>query len=130
MEKKSDDCEFVREISAAMKTRQLSIRDVAKRAGVTYEHVRRIVRGGGVPQNPLLRVICDILDLNYEQMLLLRDELKYADKLAHLVERKSGRKASMDGLDAVWELLSSDQQKDLVEMGRRWAERNRGAKIA
>jgi hypothetical protein len=57
-------------------------------------------------------------------MKLLRDEAKYAEPLAHLVQRQSGKKAGLEPIEHVWDVLSSEQQQDLIAIAQRWAERS------
>lgn len=79
MEKKIGSRLLASRIELAMKTKKLDIIGLSDKADSTYEHVRKIVRGFTFPSKFFLRILCDILDLDFMEM----DRLLQIDKLVH-----------------------------------------------
>jgi transcriptional regulator with XRE-family HTH domain len=112
-------------LTEAMKVKEVSIRDLALATGVTYEHIRRVVRGMNNPATPLLKLICASLQLNETDLMqyAAADELerKYGDVPAIL----SGKAPDMVMLERYWAHLTPDQKQDLTNLAQQWATRNR-----
>ncbi len=112
-------------LNEAMKLQGVSIRDLALATGVTYEHIRRVVRGLNNPATPLLKLICGFLQLPFDDLkqYAAADELerKYGDVPAIL----AGKVPDMVMLERYWAYLTPEQKADLTTMAQQWAQRNR-----
>jgi transcriptional regulator with XRE-family HTH domain len=64
-------------LTAALEKKGWTVMKLAEELDATYEHVRKIVRGLGFPSKRMLRDICGMLDLNFEQM----NKLAIADRI-------------------------------------------------
>jgi hypothetical protein len=73
-------------VAARMKELDLDIRRVAADTKATYEHVRKIVRGGAFPSRYYLLVLCDVLKLDVNEM----ERLVAMDKIESKVEQNWG----------------------------------------
>ena len=60
-----------------MNAQDLTIKDVAARSGLTYEHIRKLVKGEAYPSRLALHELCRVLSLDFEEM----DHLAVADRL-------------------------------------------------
>jgi hypothetical protein len=93
---------FAQKVMERMDELKLSSIDVSDRTGATYQHVRGIVRGDSNPSPYFLRVLCDALQLNFDDMNKLVAVDKVSKKFGDMTElpdllRKSNqlkRKAS------------------------------------
>lgn len=72
-----------------MKELGLSIRDVARLANVTYEHIRKLVRGLAYPSPWLVQQLADLLNLDKNEL----NKLAVADR----IESKFGTTAAILG---------------------------------
>ncbi len=112
-------------LNEAMKKQRVSIRDLALATGVTYEHIRRCVRGINNPATPLLRLICGYLELDEAEMAqyAAADELerKFGDVPALLADKNP----EMTMIERHWVNLTAAQKTDLTNLARDWAHRNR-----
>ncbi len=112
-------------ISRKMEERNLSIRGLAEKMSMTYEHARRIVRGEGVPSDVVLRAICNELGLDFHEAQQLSVASKMKLKHGNVLFEVMGKKADLDPIERVWDLLSDQQKTDLTSMAQGWARRNR-----
>lgn len=112
-------------ITAAMEDRGVSIRDLAKKIEVTYEHMRRIVRGAGEPSKYVLKLICDELKLPYKELLDVAKATEMQEKYGDLPVVLAGKKPGMEPIDRVWDQLTEDQQEGMVVLAQAWAQANR-----
>jgi transcriptional regulator with XRE-family HTH domain len=115
-------------ISDAMEERGVSIRDLAKKLDLSYEHVRRIVRGITIPSTALLLMMCSELGLDKTAMLAAARMTKVLKDYGGIPPELIGHKAGLEPIERVWDRLTDDQQKDAVTMIEGWARRNRSKK--
>src|SRR5258706_15714269 len=73
---------FAQALVDGMNARDLTIRQLAERSGMTYEHIRKLAKGAAYPSKLALRELCHVLDLDERRM----DMLAVADRL----EKKYG----------------------------------------
>jgi transcriptional regulator with XRE-family HTH domain len=122
---------FAEAVQDQMDTLKLSIRDVAIKTDSTYEHVRKLLRGGSFPSKYFLRVLAEVLELDINDL----ERLLTADKIQHkfgtIPMELAGKKPGMEPLERVWDNLSSAHQSALIEQAQSLAkmdkrERKRG----
>ena len=117
-------------ISAKMAERGKSIKEMAEAVGITYEHVRRVVRGEAVPSKFVLKALCDALGIPYRdaQRTATADTIrfKYGDFPAEI----AGKDPTLDPIERVWAQLTEDQKATLIDMARSFVKRNRAGKQA
>jgi transcriptional regulator with XRE-family HTH domain len=112
-------------ITARMKEKGVSIRDLSDAIDTVYEHTRRIVRGEALPSTLRLRVICDVLNLPYKELLQSMHEAKIRETSGDLLLAMAGKKPGMEELERVWDLLTPVQQQDITGIAQAWAKRSR-----
>ena len=102
---------LARALAERMNEMDLSIKDVASSSGLTYEHVRKLVKGEAYPSRLALRELCRVLTLDHPQM----DELAIADRLEKkyggIPHALAGRHPELSLLAQWWDMLT-DEQKD------------------
>lgn len=115
-------------VTHAMNEKGLTMREMAKKLAITYEHVRRIARGESVPSRLLLKPMCELLGMDYEHA----ESLTQAQKM----ERMYGAvkvefiPQNMKELFSVWRDLSDSQQEDAMSMMQGWAKNNQRVRQA
>lgn len=112
-------------ISRAMEDQNLSIRGLAEKLSMTYEHARRIVRGEGIPSDVVLRAICNELGLNFKEAQQLSVASKIRVKYGDIPFKLAGKNPELDPIERVWSLLTESQKNDATNMIQGWARRNR-----
>jgi len=119
-------------IKAGLDEKGVSILELATKTDLSYEHVRGIVRGERVPSRFVLKAICEYLKLPFAKLNEMANTDKMLAKYGDLPLTLAGKTPSLDPLEQVWGDLTSTQQKDLIDMARAWAKRNRpsGGKVA
>jgi transcriptional regulator with XRE-family HTH domain len=114
-------------ISGAMAEQGLSTKDMSDKLELTYEHVRRIVKGEGVPSKYILKAFCEILGLDYVEaykaMTADQIEKKYGGVPAEL----SGKNPELEPIERAWHHLTAEQKADAISMITGWSKRNRSA---
>ena len=103
---------------------ELTIKDVASRSGLTYEHVRKLVKGEAYPSRLALRELCQVLKLEHGEM----NELAVADRLEKkyggIPHALAGRHPELSLLERWWDLLTEDQKESFRIQIRSVAESN------
>jgi transcriptional regulator with XRE-family HTH domain len=103
---------------------ELSIKDVAARSGLTYEHIRKLVKGEAYPSRLALQELCDVLALDQPAM----DQLAIADRLEHkyggIPHALAGRHPELSLLARWWDLLTEEQKDSFRIQIRSVAESN------
>jgi transcriptional regulator with XRE-family HTH domain len=112
-------------IQDALDVKGMGIRELARAVGITYEHSRRICRGEGLPSRIILREICRVLALDFEEMNKLVTADKIEKKFGGVPMELAGKTPALAPLERIWGDLTTDQQNDLVKMGQQWAKRNK-----
>jgi hypothetical protein len=103
----------------------LGIGDLVEPTDLSYEHARRIVRGESVPSLPVLRLICNFLGLNFEEMKKLAMEDSLRRKYGDVPIEMAGKNPEMDPIERAWPHLTKKQKATVVTMVKDWAKANR-----
>ena len=102
----------------------LTLRQVAERTGLTYEHVRKLAKGAAFPSRLALRELCRVLSLDLAEMdrraIADRLEKKYGGIPAAL----AGRHPELALLAPWWDLLTEEQKTSFRIQIRSVAESN------
>lgn len=113
-------------LAQTMEEQGVSIRDLSERLGITYEHIRRLVRGEGVPSRFVLKMICDELKMDFHESEKLATADKIRKKYGTIPLELSGKKPGMESIERAWDKLTPTQQIDATTMIVGWAKRNSG----
>lgn len=109
--------EFSRRLAQRMEEKQLTIRDVSEALNTTYEHIRKVLKGGSFPSRWLLVELCKIFDLNFSEMQQVvamdRVKIKYGKTVPIL-----------DTIAENWNELTPEQQRDIQILVQEYAKRN------
>ncbi len=118
------DGRLARALAERMNELDLSIKDVASRSGLTYEHVRKLVKGEAYPSRLTLRELCQVLRLESGEM----NELAVADRLEKkyggIPHAFAGRHPELSLLERWWDLLTDEQKESFRVQIRSVAESN------
>lgn len=65
-------------LESRMKEKKIDLLRLSDKVGSTYEHVRKIMRGASFPSKYFLKILCEALDVDFEEaiMLLQVDKLR------------------------------------------------------
>lgn len=88
-------------LSDALERDHTTLPEFAQSIGITYEHARKLVKGMAFPSRLLLKEICHVLDLNFEEL----DRVLVEDKLRH---KYGARYAEALGEDPRYEEVKHD----------------------
>lgn len=115
---------LARALAGRMNELELTIKDVAARSGLTYEHVRKLVKGEAYPSRLALRELCQVLKLESGEM----NELAVADRLEKkyggIPHALAGRHPELSLLERWWDLLTEEQKESFRIQIRSVAESN------
>ncbi len=106
---------FAQALAGRMNERDLSVRHLAERTGLTYEHIRKLVKGAAFPSKLALREICRVLDLAFEDMqpLVVADRIE--KKYGGIPHALAGKHPELSLLARWWDLLTAEQ-KDMFRI--------------
>jgi transcriptional regulator with XRE-family HTH domain len=115
---------LARALAERMNELDISIKDLASSSGLTYEHVRKLVKGEAYPSRLALRELCRVLTLDHPQM----DQLAIADRLEKkyggIPHALAGRHPELSLLAEWWDLLTQEQKDSFRIQIRSVAESN------
>ena len=101
---------FAQALVNAMNARDLTIRQLAERSGMTYEHIRKLAKGAAYPSKLALRELCHVLDLDERLM----DTLAVADRLEKkyggIPHELAGKHPELSLLARWWDVLTEEQK--------------------
>ena len=112
-------------ISGALEAKGMSIKDLSKQTGTTYEHTRRMVRGESIPSFYLLRDVCPVLGLDINETEEVAKADRIVKKHGDLPSTLTTRVVGLEPIERVWLILTEDQKQDAITMITGWARRNK-----
>lgn len=112
-------------IAEAMTEKNLSIRGMAEKVDLTYEHMRRIAKGESVPSTVILRAICKVLDIDFDTAQRFAVASKIREKYGNIPAEIAGKEPELEPIERAWQHLTDAQKQDAVTMIQGWAKRNR-----
>jgi transcriptional regulator with XRE-family HTH domain len=116
--------QFADKLLEGMASQSVTIADLAKQTGTTYEHIRRLVRGLAFPSAYLLRELCRILSLNFEEMEKLVTAERIRSKYGEIPDKIVKKNPELTPLDRFWPSLTSLQKQELYMLARAMATLN------
>jgi transcriptional regulator with XRE-family HTH domain len=120
---------FGRLLAAEMKQRRISIRDLAAKLEITYEHMRRLARGEGLPSDYLLQLIATELGRTYEELEMLSTSDKIEKRYGTASMKLDGHYPSLEPIEKYWPSLTAQQKSEVTDMVFVMYGRNKSRKI-
>ncbi len=107
-----------------MNALDLTIKDVAARCGLTYEHIRKLVKGDAYPSPLALREVCRVLALESAEMEALAVADRLEKKYGGIPHVLAGHHPELSLLARWWDLLTDEQKNSFRIQIRSVAEAN------
>jgi len=117
--------EFAQELVKLMNEHGLTIREVAEKADVTYESVRRLVHGIAFPSNMMLKTLCPIVGMEYNRAKQLATADKIVQKYGSVAHVLAGKNPELAEIERAWPTLEEGQKQDVIATVLAMARRNR-----
>ena len=108
-----------------MEDKDISIRDMAFKTGIVYEHVRRTVRGEGIPSKYVLKLMCDVLGVDFKEAEKIATADKIRRRYGKLPDEIANKKPGLEPIERVWDRLTPQQQEDSISLIQGWAKRKK-----
>ena len=121
---KAQESRLALELERRMEAQHLTIKDVASQAGLTYEHVRKLINGSALPSLESLQRICKVLHADLHEMTTLL----FAEKASRtygtdVVSEMTGKNPELESIETNWAHLSSEQKAILIDIAEGMARR-------
>lgn len=111
-------------ITAAMGQKEMSIKDLSRELDVVYEHGRRIVKGFP-PSKHILRVLCKVLDLDFNKVEAMVVRARIRRKFGDVSLTMDGKNPELEPIERAWDDLIEDQKQDVISLIKGMAKRNK-----
>lgn len=108
-----------------MDAKGFSAKQLADRVKITYEHVRKLIRGDAYPSKSLLTVICQELGWDAERATELAHTDKIERKFGGVPAMLAGKNPELSDIERNWEYLNYDQRNTVKVLISALADRNR-----
>jgi transcriptional regulator with XRE-family HTH domain len=112
---------FAKVLVQALNEKGVSIRELSKMTGSTYEYMRRLVRGLSLPSKYMARIICEELNLDLEKIeqIISKDQVrvKYGDEMLADLEKED---SELGALISAWKGLSEEHKRVLLRQANLW----------
>jgi transcriptional regulator with XRE-family HTH domain len=118
---------FAARVVERMEALGLESIDLSDKTGATYQHIRGIVKGDSFPSPFFLRILCDVLQLDLDEMTKLLAADKIVHKFGGVPELLSGIDPTLMPVERVWKKLKKEQQTELIDRAKQLARQNRRA---
>lgn len=112
-------------LRSAMDAKGFSAKQLADRVKITYEHVRKLIRGDAYPSKSLLTVICQELGWDAERATELAHTDKIERKFGGVPAMLAGKNPELSDIERNWEYLNYDQRNTVKVLISALADRNR-----
>lgn len=122
---KPSDTMFGQKLQAAMDEKRMEIRDLSDAIGSTYEYVRKLVRGLALPSKYMLKILCDHLKLNFDEMATLVTSDHLNKKYGGIPLELAGKNPAVEPFERNWKHLNKDQRDILLTQLRTFVSNNR-----
>src|SRR5216684_7150979 len=114
-------------LTKRMEELNLSIAELARKVGATYEHVRSLVRGKAIPSKLMVQALAEALRINKAELERLATADHIRAKFGKIPLELSGKNPELEPLERVWDHLSKEHRADLIAQAEAWARRDREA---
>jgi transcriptional regulator with XRE-family HTH domain len=113
-------------LAERMNELDVTIRQLAEGTGLTYEHIRKLVKGEASPSKLALQEVCRALELPPEKMqeLVVADHIER--KYGGIPHALAGKHPELSLLAPWWDLLTEEQKAAFRVQIRSVAEANQG----
>ena len=101
---------FATALVERMNLRDLTIRQLAERTGLTYEHIRKLAKGAAYPSKLAMRELCNVLGLEVRKMDLLAVADRLEKKYGGIPHELAGKHPELSLLARWWDLLTEEQK--------------------
>lgn len=115
----------------------LTVRQLAERAGLSYEHIRKLVKGAASPSRLTLRELCRVLQMDANQMQSLAVADRIEKKYGGIPHALAGKHPELSLLAPWWDKLTEEQKtsfriqiKSVAEANQREVARPKPARRA
>jgi transcriptional regulator with XRE-family HTH domain len=125
IKKNVPEADFATVLALRMKERNISIRELATQSHLSYEFIRKLVRGLSVPSRPVLEGICGVLGLNSTQMARLVDMARLRINYGPILEELTGRTPALGKAEQFWSQLKPEQREMVIELMSAMTRKNR-----
>lgn len=110
-----------------MDAKGVSARELAGRVKITYEHVRKLIRGEAYPSQSLLTVVCSELGWDSTRATQLAQTDKIERKFGGVPALLAGKNPELTEVERHWEYLNPEQKATVKVLIAALADRNRTA---
>ncbi len=111
-------------LAERMNALDVTIKDASARCGLTYEHVRKLVKGEAYPSPLALREICGVLQLDVAEMERLAVADRLEKKYGGIPHALAGHHPELSLLARWWDMLTEEQKASFRVQIRSVAEAN------
>ena len=108
-----------------MEEANFSIKDVAEMTGITYEHMRRCVRGLVIPSKYLVKEFSKALLIDQKILSEAAASDEIMRKYGELPQALSKHDPSLEPVDRLWGFLTEEQRGDLIAQMQFLVRKNR-----
>jgi transcriptional regulator with XRE-family HTH domain len=111
-------------LTERMNELDLTIRQVAAKTGMSYEHIRKLVKGATHPSRLALHEVCRVLGLNLKAITNLAVADRIEKKYGGIPHELQGDHPELSLLSPWWDLLSEEQKASFQIQMKSVAESN------
>jgi transcriptional regulator with XRE-family HTH domain len=112
-------------LRSAMDAKSVSAKELADRVKITYEHVRKLIRGDAYPSKSLLTLICQTLEWDSDKATQLAHTDKIERKFGGVPALLAGKNPELSDIERHWEYLHDEQKETVKVLVAALADRNR-----
>lgn len=117
---------FGTKLQEALDAKGLQIRDASDLVGMTYEYMRKLVRGPNLPSKYVLQSICAKLGMNQEEMtrIVAADRIQWKTG-GDMPEELTGFDPELEPFRRGWTKLNKSQKEHLLATLKTFLTQNR-----
>lgn len=117
--------QFATALTEQLEDKGMSVMDLAKELGITYEHTRKMARSMAFPSRLRLNQISKVMGWKADDMwpLVVNDQIK--KKYGKIPEELAGKTPEFTQIELLLPKITPEQFQAVLGMLEGWAKRNR-----
>lgn len=111
-------------IHLRMEEMGLTPKQLAEETEVVYETIRKVITGDQPPSKKLLRDICAVLRLEFDELYSVQVEEKLQRKFPQALAKLAKRDPELLPIEERWRLLTIEQKEHIILLAKSYASEN------
>lgn len=117
-------------LNAALENKGMSLQELADATDMSYEYVRRLVKGEAVPSVRVLRDLARVLSLDQQALIDDANADRLKARMGDQFEKMLGKNPELAPIERFWDRLTEEQKQTVTTLVRTLAASNTATAVS